>query len=163
MGIPFIIKGFIMYRQYFKWENFKFEITADNDFLLGVERVDRVYDENANYLTEKCCYQLEKYFKGELREFSVPIKTEGTDFQKEVWQELRKIAYGEYATYKDIAVSINRERACRAVGNAVGKNNFLILIPCHRVLAAGNRIGGFSAGLDLKEYLLEHEGIFFGA
>ena len=148
-----------MFRQYFKHKNFIFEVTADNSFLLGVNRVDKICDENKNFLTEKCCYELYEYFKGNRREFSLPLKTNGTDFQQAVWIELKAIPYGNYTTYKDIAFSIKREKACRAVGNAVGKNNFLILIPCHRVLAANKKLGGFSAGLDLKRYLLAHEGI----
>lgn len=103
--------------------------------------------------------QLSAYFRGELREFAVPLDLWGTDFQKQVWQALCKIPYGETRTYRDIAAAVGNPKACRAVGNANGKNPIPIIVPCHRVVAAGGKLGGYSGGLDKKEFLLKLEGI----
>ena len=83
----------------------------------------------------------------------------GTAFQRRVWQALREIPFGQTRSYSEIAAAIGSPEAVRAVGGACGANRIPVLIPCHRVLAAGNRIGGFSGGLDWKRKLLEREGI----
>ena len=110
---------------------------------------------------EKICKQakeeLKKYFEGCLKQFTVPISPEGTDFQKSVWKELCKIPYGKTLSYKQIAVNLNNPKSCRAVGNANGKNPIPIIIPCHRVICTGGKLGGFSAGLDRKRFLLSLE------
>lgn len=103
--------------------------------------------------------QLEKYFSGELEYFSVPLQIEGTAFQKKVWNALLKIPYGATFSYKDIAVSIGNEKACRAVGMANNKNKLPIFIPCHRVIGKSGMLVGYAGGLDIKEYLLRLEGI----
>jgi O-6-methylguanine DNA methyltransferase len=82
----------------------------------------------------------------------------GTDFQQRVWKALQQIAFGQTRTYAEIAASINNPRAVRAVGGACGANPIPVLIPCHRVLASHNKIGGFSGGLNWKRILLECEG-----
>lgn len=102
--------------------------------------------------------QLEEYMEGRRRVFTFPITLEGTDFQKRVWGELLKIPYGETHSYKDIATAIGCKSA-RAVGQAVGKNPLLIAVPCHRVITHDGKLGGFSAGLDVKRRLLAIEGI----
>ena len=83
--------------------------------------------------------ELRAYFNKELKTFSVPIKLNGTDFQKKVWQELKNIPYGQTRSYKEIAIALNNDFAFRAVGGACNKNPILILIPCHRVI--GSEIG----------------------
>ncbi len=83
----------------------------------------------------------------------------GTEFQKRVWDALRKISLGETKSYGEIARQIGKPRAVRAVGGACRANPIPILIPCHRVLAADKKIGGFSGGLDWKCKLLAHEGV----
>ena len=83
----------------------------------------------------------------------------GTDFQQRVWSELQKIASGGTRSYGEIAKAIGRPRAVRAVGGACGANPIPVLVPCHRVLAANRRLGGFSGGLEWKTRLLEREGI----
>ena len=85
----------------------------------------------------------------------------GTEFQKSVWRELRRISAGKAKSYGDIARAIGRPRAVRAVGGACGKNPIPLLVPCHRVLAANKKIGGFSGGLHWKRKLLEREGVVF--
>ena len=84
----------------------------------------------------------------------------GTEFQKHVWKILTEIPYGKSLSYSDIAKKINKNGAARAVGQAVGKNPIIIIIPCHRVLAK-HGLGGFSAGLDVKKKLLDIENIVF--
>ncbi len=83
----------------------------------------------------------------------------GTAFQKSVWQALQKIALGRTQSYGEIAAAIGRPRAVRAVGGACGANPIPVLVPCHRVLAANRKLGGFSGGLDWKRSLLKREAV----
>ena len=86
--------------------------------------------------------QIAEYLEGKRKEFSVPIRIGGTEFRMKVWDEMRRIPYGETVTYKELARRIGSPDACRAVANACGANPFPILIPCHRVVACGGRSGG---------------------
>ncbi len=88
-----------------------------------------------------------------------PLDLAGTAFQKSVWQAMRKISIGQTKSYGEIARAIGRPKAVRAVGGACGANPVPVLVPCHRVLAANGKIGGFSSGLDWKRELLKNEGI----
>ncbi|CAB3791440.1 methylated-DNA--[protein]-cysteine S-methyltransferase [Pararobbsia alpina] len=106
--------------------------------------------------------QIDAYFAGELREFSVPLAPRGNEFQGQVWQALRTIAFGELRTYGDIAVQIGLPRAhARAVGNAVGRNPISIIVPCHRVIGQTGALTGYAGGLERKRGLLslERQGI----
>lgn len=109
--------------------------------------------------TDKVFGQIEEYLRGERKEFTIYdlLILRGTDFQKEVIKELRNIPYGEKSTYKCIAKRINRKKATRAVANAIGRNPFFIIYPCHRVQRSDGKIGGFAYGVDLKEFLLKLE------
>ena len=128
-----------------------------------VESIELVYEVDSNNerskLSDKIFDQIDKYLKGEVKKFDIYDKLEitGTDFQKSIWQELINIPYGETRTYKDIAQKINNPKALRAVGTAIGKNPFFIIIPCHRVIRSDGKMGGFAYGLDVKEKLLELE------
>lgn len=101
--------------------------------------------------------ELEEYFAGERKDFSVPIRPAGTPFQQSVWNALREIPYGDTASYGEIAKRIGNEKACRAVGMANNRNPIAIIIPCHRVIGAGGSLTGYAGGLDKKEFLLELE------
>ena len=101
--------------------------------------------------------QLEEYFEGKRREFDLPIKQEGTDFQKKVWKALCEIPYGETRTYKEVAKMVGNEKASRAVGMANNKNNIPIIVPCHRVIGSNGKLVGYALGLDVKKYLLDLE------
>jgi len=101
--------------------------------------------------------QLEEYFNGERKEFHLPLEPKGTEFQKQVWRALRKISYGTTKTYKEIAVEVGNEKACRAVGMANNKNPIPIIIPCHRVIGSNKKLVGYAGGLELKEKLLRLE------
>ena len=101
--------------------------------------------------------EIDEYLKGERKYFTFPYRISGTEFQKKVYRELLKIPYGETRTYKDIALSIGNEKACRAVGNANNKNKLPIIVPCHRVIGSNNDLTGYAGGLNIKKYLLNLE------
>lgn len=102
--------------------------------------------------------ELHDYFAGAKRVFQVPLDLRGTDFQIAVWNELRKIPYGETRSYAQIADAIGKPKAVRAVGAANGSNPIAIIVPCHRVIGAGGKLTGYGGGLPLKKRLLELEG-----
>lgn len=97
------------------------------------------------------------YLEGKINKFTLPMDLHGTPFQQAVWQALKEIEYGKIVTYTDIAARIGKPKSVRAVGSAIGANPILIIIPCHRVIAKSGKLGGFRAGLDMKEQLLELE------
>lgn len=102
--------------------------------------------------------ELEEYFTGRRRAFSVPVRVEGgTPFQRAVWAALREIPYGGRVSYGELAARLGRPGAARAVGGACGRNPLPILIPCHRVTAAGGGMGGYTPGRDWKTLLLALE------
>lgn len=120
-----------------------------------------IYNIRETELIKKTHIQLEEYLNGNREIFSIPIQAKGTDFQKKIWAALVNIEYGDFRTYKDISILIDNPKASRAVGNAIGKNPILIIIPCHRVINSNGKLGGFSAGLHIKRELLNLEGIPF--
>jgi len=103
--------------------------------------------------------QLKEYFAGERKEFDIPLDLRGTEFQKRVWCELMNIPYGTTISYKELAIKVGGENKSRAVGQANSLNPVPIIIPCHRVINTGGKIGGYSCGVIIKEKLLELEGI----
>lgn len=103
-------------------------------------------------------HQLEQYFAGTRQQFDVPLAPAGTPFQRSVWTALDSIPYGETITYGELAASVGRPGAFRAVGQANGANPLPIFHPCHRVVAAGGHLGGYGGGLDVKRALLALEG-----
>jgi methylated-DNA-[protein]-cysteine S-methyltransferase len=105
--------------------------------------------------------QVEAYFRGELREFTSQLDLQGTSFQKDCWQALLRIPYGETRTYAEIAREIGRPHAFRAVGQANHDNPIAIIVPCHRVLGADRTLTGYGGGLSTKEKLLRLEGAEF--
>ena len=100
------------------------------------------------------CFQLEAYFAGELQGFNLPLQPRGTAFQESVWRALREIPYGETRSYGQLAASIGKPKASRAVGAANGVNPIPVIIPCHRVIAASGKLAGFGGGIELKRFLL---------
>lgn len=114
--------------------------------------------ENKEFFRE-AIRQLEAYFSGKLESFNLKLAPEGTDFQKSVWKALCEIPYGKTRTYKEIAVSIEKPKAYRAVGLANNRNPIAIIIPCHRVIGANGKLTGYASGLDVKEFLLKLEKI----
>ena len=125
------------------------------------------YDDTPNDLPENWIHdpsklanatlQLNQYFKGQRLQFDLPLAPLGTPFQCRVWLALTKIPYGKTITYGELACMVDSPKGFRAVGNANGKNPLVIIQPCHRVIASGGKLGGFSAGLYRKKYLLKLE------
>jgi O-6-methylguanine DNA methyltransferase len=101
--------------------------------------------------------QLTEYFAGQRHAFAVPLSVSGTPFQREVWDALATIPYGETWSYAKLAAAIGRPRAVRAVGLANGRNPVSIVVPCHRVIGANGDLTGYGGGLAAKEWLLAHE------
>jgi len=114
-------------------------------------------EEGSNPHLDQLKIELTEYFAGTLREFTVPLDVVGSDFQKTVWQQLRDIPYGETRSYEDIAVAAGSPKSMRAVGTANGQNRIAIVVPCHRVINKGGKLGGYGGGLDRKKFLLDLE------
>jgi methylated-DNA-[protein]-cysteine S-methyltransferase len=103
--------------------------------------------------------QLAEYFAGRRRAFELPLELAGTAFQRDVWWALADIPYGETVSYAELAAMVGRPTAFRAVGQANGANPIPVVLPCHRVVASGGRIGGYGGGLPVKRRLLALEGV----
>lgn len=108
-------------------------------------------------LLQETLRQLEEYFAGKRTAFDLPISCKGTEFQRKVWEELRRIPYGETRSYEEIAAAVGNRKAVRAVGMANHRNPILIINPCHRVIHKNGSIGGFACGMEVKRYLLDME------
>jgi methylated-DNA-[protein]-cysteine S-methyltransferase len=135
----------------------KIKGTEDGVAFVGfVEEMPTEHQEIHPCLKE-CVKQLDEYFNGKRKEFSVKLQPQGTKFQKQVWKQLMEIPFGETASYKDIAVAMGNGKAVRAVGNANGCNDIVIIIPCHRIIGSDGTLVGYGSGLDKKEWLLNHE------
>jgi AraC family transcriptional regulator of adaptative response/methylated-DNA-[protein]-cysteine methyltransferase len=101
--------------------------------------------------------EMREYFAGTRREFGTPLATAGTSFQMRVWEELRRIPYGETIAYAELAARIGKPAAFRAVAQANSQNPLSIVIPCHRVINNDGSLGGYSSGVDRKTWLLNFE------
>ena len=101
--------------------------------------------------------ELDEYFRGERREFDIPLLLAGSDFQKRVWQQLPSIPYGQTASYGELAAAIGSPRSVRAVANANGANAISIILPCHRIIGSDGSLTGYGGGLRAKQYLLDLE------
>lgn len=106
---------------------------------------------------QRTVQELDEYFRGERREFDIPLLLAGSDFQKRVWQQLPSIPYGQTASYGELAAAIGSPRSVRAVANANGANAISIILPCHRVIGSDGRLTGYGGGLRAKQFLLELE------
>ena len=133
-------------------------LKSDGQLITGISfSENEILAQNTCEILEKCKEQLENYFSGKAMVFDLPLSPEGTEFQQKVWNELLKIPYGETITYLELAVRLGDAKAVRAVGTANGRNPIAILIPCHRVIGAGNKLTGYAGGIWRKQWLLEHE------
>jgi len=101
--------------------------------------------------------QLKEYFAGRRKTFSLPLDMRGTSFQKDVWEALLSIPFGETRSYGELAVGLGNPDASRAVGAAIGRNPISIIVPCHRVIGSSGKLTGFAGGLETKARLLEIE------
>ena len=112
---------------------------------------------HSNRIVDNAIDQLQAYFDGKLKTFDLPLRPNGTEFQKTVWRQLQQIGYGTTASYGDIAAAIVKPKASRAVGMANSKNPIPIVVPCHRIIGKDGSLTGFAGGLDTKRWLLAHE------
>ena len=108
-------------------------------------------------ILEQTKRELDEYFAGKRKAFDIPLHPVGTDFQKQVWQTLLEIPYGETRAYKEIALKANNLKGVRAVAQAIGANGISILIPCHRVIGTNHSLTGFAGGIEAKRLLLNIE------
>ncbi|EFQ64809.1 MULTISPECIES: methylated-DNA--[protein]-cysteine S-methyltransferase [Pseudomonas] len=130
--------------------------------LWETERANRVrlgplHEANDSPVLLEAQRQLNEYFAGTRNRFELELDFAGTDFQKQVWQALLTIPFGETRSYSQIARQIGNPKAVRAVGAANGRNPISIIAPCHRVIGASGTLTGFAGGLEAKQYLLTHE------
>ncbi len=137
---------------------------ANDDGLLGVwfeshemELSDFGTQADDHPILKLTVLQLQEYFSGERREFSIPLAAKGTEFQNKVWKALTTIPYGETWCYKDLAIAVGNPKASQAVGGANGKNPISIIVPCHRVIGQNGSLTGYAGGVDIKEKLLALE------
>ncbi|MBE0431260.1 MAG: methylated-DNA--[protein]-cysteine S-methyltransferase [Dehalococcoidia bacterium] len=121
------------------------------------KRLDADFVERDDEILQETRRQLDEYLIGVRKEFDIPLLLVGTDFQRSVWNALLQVPYGGTASYLQIARAIGREKAVRAVGNACGANPIAVIVPCHRIVGSGGRLGGYGGGLPLKERLLRME------
>lgn len=133
-------------------------IAEDNGNIVEIEFGNHANNEiMETALIKEAKRQLDLYFERKLQCFDLPLAPHGTEFQQKVWMELRRIAYGKTASYKEIAEKIGNPKACRAVGMANNKNPIAIVVPCHRVIGANGKLVGYAGGLNIKEKLLKLE------
>lgn len=136
-------------------------IEENNGFIsnvyFGKDNMQNDIEIKETKLLEEASIQLNKYIKGELKEFSLPLSPKGTEFMNEVWNGLCEIPYGEVLTYKEMGEKIGRAKAARAVGLACNRNPIPIFIPCHRIVGSSGKLTGYLGGIDIKEKLLNLE------
>lgn len=129
----------------------------EGEYLTSLERVGEAGEDQPSELTERVFAELGEYFAGKRKEFDIPYKVDGTEFQKKVWKALCDIPYGETRSYREIAEAVGNPKAFRAVGGANHVNRVCVIIPCHRVVNADGGLGGYGGGLDMKKILLKIE------
>lgn len=137
-------------------------IEARGEVITGLEmsqenEVKALGINNENNVLREANKQLQEYFRGERKEFNLPLHLNGTEFQQKVWRALQEIPYGETRSYGEIAKAVGSPKGSRAVGGANNKNPVMIFVPCHRVIGANGALVGFGGGLSVKQYLLELE------
>jgi len=139
-----------------------FRESAEGEYLERWTRADFTVVRSEEVLKQPMA-QLARYFSGSLQTFDLPLDLRfATDFTRDVLQATARIGFGQVRTYQDVARAIKKPKATRAVGNALGRNPIPIVIPCHRVVATGGGLGGFTGGLNYKRKLLRIEGIEVG-
>jgi len=139
-------------------------LISDGEALIGlhfdapcIEQLDRILHDSSAEPFSQTIEQLDQYFRGELREFNLPIRLRGTDFQIRAWSALNTIPYGETISYKAQADRIGSHP--RAVGLANGQNPVAVIVPCHRVIGADGKLVGYGGGLSRKRALLQFEAL----
>ncbi len=136
-----------------------FELVYENDVVLRFKKVHEKPEDmgETSAFSEIVFTQLSEYFAGKRKEFTFSYVGKGTEFQQKVWKALCDIPYGETRSYKEIAIAIGNEKACRAVGMANNKNPIGIIVPCHRVIGSSGKLVGYASGVEMKDFLLRME------
>jgi len=139
-------------------------IIEEDGFIASISARDEAYEITPapTPLLQMAIDQLDEYFKGERKEFDLPLKQAGTPFQQQVWDELLQIKYGSTITYAQQSNRMNSPLAIRAIASANGKNDLWIVVPCHRVIGSDGSLTGYAGGLWRKKWLLEHEAKVMG-
>lgn len=158
-------KGNILYEKCYDLPIGLVVIQANDNAITGIRTANVADEYKANaeiveketILIKRAYEELNEYFSGKRRTFDLPLYTDGTEFQMQVWKALQEIPYGETRSYKEIAEKTGRPLACRAVGGACHRNPIFIMIPCHRVVGADGSMTGFGGGIPVKEQLLKLE------
>ncbi|MDC2957674.1 methylated-DNA--[protein]-cysteine S-methyltransferase [Streptomyces gilvifuscus] len=139
-------------------------LVAEDGTLCGLYMTDQrhrppqeTFGDRDDTLFDEAQEQLKAYFAGELKEFTLQLQLHGTSFQRTVWDQLRRIPYGETRTYGELADALGNSGASRAVGLANGRNPIGIIVPCHRVVGADGSLTGYGGGLPRKRRLLDFE------
>ena len=127
------------------------------DATLGDEFVDVPAGSGHHTVLDRAVEQLDEYFGGKRTSFDLPLDPDGTDFQKQAWEALVQIPFGETISYGEQAVMLGDKNKSRAVGAANGRNPIPIVVPCHRVVGSNGHLTGFAGGLNVKAWLLDHE------
>ncbi len=141
-------------------------LVANSEALVEIVFLDAQSSEEREY--SDCLYthpvltqtvnELNEYFSGQRKQFTVPVHLEGTSFQSQVWRALQEIPYGEVVSYGEIAHRVGNPKASRAVGMANNRNRIPIIVPCHRVVGNKGDMTGYAGGIDIKQWLLQLEG-----
>jgi methylated-DNA-[protein]-cysteine S-methyltransferase len=137
------------------------EIRAEDEYITAIYFVEEATEAVIpSPAVEQCALQLDEYFAGKRRDFELPLRPEGTLFQRKVWALLQHIPFGETISYLTLAKQLGDAKCIRAAGTANGKNPVSILIPCHRVIGTNGKMIGYGGGLWRKKWLLNHENSF---
>lgn len=158
-----------MYGFFYKTKLGKVLIVEDGQGITKLDLVDDCQDKNEaldmivkeTSTIAEAYRQLNEYLEGKRTEFTIVLNPKGTEFQKKVWDALRKIPYGETRTYKQVAEAVGSPKGYRAVGMANHHNPILVMIPCHRVIGSNGKLVGFANGLSVKEKLLSLESVIY--
>lgn len=135
----------------------KLYISEENGIIIAISPLDYHGSKKESQAIKNCAQELQEYFKGQRKVFSFKYQHRGTPFQEKVWKALETIPFGQTVHYQDIAKMIDNPKASQAVGGACKRNELLIVVPCHRIVAKGKSGGGFRMGVDVKSKLLELE------
>jgi len=139
-------------------------ITEEDHFITSIYMHDEEFEITIpeTPLLKKAVQQLDEYFAGNRKNFDLPIKQQGSDFQQKVWEQLLKIDYGKTISYLQQSKFMNNPLGIRAIASANGKNHLIIVVPCHRVIGSDGSLTGFGCGIWRKKWLLEHEARVMG-
>jgi len=135
------------------------KIVGDENGIIAVSVLnsEEIISDIIPEVLQDCVHQLQDYFEGSRKKFSLKLNPQGTEFQNRVWEALLNIPYGKTVSYLELSRQLGDIKAIRAVANANGKNPLWIIIPCHRVIGSDGSLTGYAGGLHRKQWLLEHE------